>query len=506
MLNNNKTVVETGSGKLEGIYKNGLYIFKGIPYAAPPTNGSRWLPPQPVKPWTGIRQARVFGPIAPQNRVGINFLHDNPVEELQSEDCLYLNVWTPYPDASHRPVLLWIHGGAFNVGSGSDPVYSGDNLAGRGDVVVVTINYRLGSLGFLHLDKVTGGRIPATGNEGILDQIAALQWVRDNIAWFGGDSNNITIFGESAGAMSIGCLLAMPQARGLFHKAILQSGSNTVKSLYEAIQLTEQFLDILGIKPEDTETLKSVPVSRLISAQLKLAAMLKVKGSIMEPVVDGKTLPEMPIDAVNHGSANKVALLIGTNLEEAKFMARMEPDMTKIDEAGLIRRWQRVLPPHLVPDLVENCRKALAREGRTADPAELAIALQTDRQFRIPAVRLLESQRRNGGAAYSYLFTWKSPQPDLGACHALEIGFVFGSLSASFNGTGPKVEKLAKNIQDAWIAFAKTGSPNCQSLGNWPQYGSKRETMLLGESCHLEEMPYDEERRAWDPIPNVCLG
>ena len=180
--------------------------------------------------------------------------------------------------------------------------------------------------------------------------------------------------------------------------------------------------------------------------------------------------------------------------------------MTKIDEAGLIRRWQRVLPPHLVPDLVENCRKALAREGRTADPAELAIALQTDRQFRIPAVRLLESQRRNGGAAYSYLFTWKSPQPDLGACHALEIGFVFGSLSASFNGTGPKVEKLAKNIQDAWIAFAKTGSPNCQSLGNWPQYGSKRETMLLGESCHLEEMPYDEERRAWDPIPNVCLG
>jgi para-nitrobenzyl esterase len=364
----------------------------------------------------------------------------------------------------------------------------------------------LGALGFLHLDKVTGGRIPATGNEGLLDQIAALQWVRDNIAQFGGDPDNVTIFGESAGAMSIGCLLAMPKARGLFHKAILQSGSNTVKSLNEAMQLTEQFLDILGVKAEGFETLKSLPVSRLLSAQRKLAAKLKIKGSVMEPVVDGKTLPEMPIDAVNHGSADKVAILIGTNLEEAKFMARMEPGLTKIDEAGLIKRWQRVLPPDLVPDLVENCRKALAKEGKIIGPSQLAIALQTDRQFRIPAIRLIESQRRNNRAAYSYLFTWKSPVPDLGACHALDIGFVFGNLNAGFNGTGPKAEQLAKNIQDAWIAFARTGNPSCKSLGNWPQYGSNRETMLLGESCHLEEVPYDEERRAWDPIPNMCLG
>ena len=180
--------------------------------------------------------------------------------------------------------------------------------------------------------------------------------------------------------------------------------------------------------------------------------------------------------------------------------------MIKIDEAGLIKRWQRVLPPELVPDLVENCRKALAKEGRPIGMSELAIALQTDRQFRIPAIRLIESQRRNNRAAYSYLFTWKSPVPGLGACHALDIGFVFGTLSAGFSGSGPQAEKLAQNIQDAWIAFARTGNPTCESLGNWPPYGSRRETMILGESCHLEEAPYDEERRAWDPIPDRCLG
>ena len=247
MSQNDKTLIETKSGKIKGSYQDGLYIFKGIPYAAPPVGEFRWLPPQPVKPWKGVRQAQTFGPIAPQNGA-LSLAPEYQVEEPQSEDCLYLNVWSPGADGSRRPVLVWIHGGAFNRGSGSSPMYPGTTLARRGNVVVVTLNYRLGALGFLHLKKLTGGRIPATGNEGLLDQIAALQWVRDNIAHFGGDPDNVTVFGESAGGMSIGCLLAMPQARGLFHKAILQSGSSTVKSLDEAIRLTRAVPGDTGVR------------------------------------------------------------------------------------------------------------------------------------------------------------------------------------------------------------------------------------------------------------------
>ncbi len=506
MSSNDKTVVETKSGKIKGSYQEGLYIFKGIPYAAPPVGEFRWLPPQPVKSWHGVREAQTFGPIAPQNSRPISFTGESPVEEPQGEDCLYLNVWSPGPDDSRRPVLVWIHGGAFNIGSGSNPMYPGTTLAKRGDVVVVTINYRLGPLGFLHLKKVTGGRIPATGSEGLLDQIAALHWVRDNIASFGGDPDNITVFGESAGGMSIGCLLAMPPARGLFHKAILQSGSNTVKFLDEAIQITQQYLDILGLGAGDVDALRSLTVERLLSAQQELHTRLNIKGSVMEPVVDGEMLPEIPIDAVKHGSADKIAVLAGSNLEEARFMARMDPGMTEIDEVGLLQRWQRVLPEELVPDLIENCRKALAKGGKAVGVAEIALALQTDVQFRIPAIRLVEAQRSNNMPAYTYLFTWKSPAPALGACHFLDVGFVFGNLGAGFNGTGPAADRLASNIQDAWLAFAHTGNPSCESLGNWPLYGNRRETMILGEECHVEEAPYEDERRAWDPIPNMFLG
>jgi len=505
MKNSDKTVITTKSGKIKGAFQDGLYIFKGIPYAAPPVGEFRWLPPQPVKPWKGIRQAQTFGTIAPQSG-SLVLAPEYEIEEPQSEDCLYLNVWSPGTDDSRRPVLVWIHGGAFNRGSGSSPMYPGTTLARRGNAVVVTFNYRLGPLGFLHLKKVTGGRIPATGNEGLLDQIAALRWVQDNIASFGGDPDNVTIFGESAGGMSIGCLLAMPQARGLFHKAILQSGSNTVKSLDKAIRLTEQYLGLLGVGAGDVRALSSLTVERLLSAQQELSAKLNIKGSVLEPVVDGETLPELPIDAVRHGSAGKVAVMAGTNLEEAKFMDRTDRGLSKVDEAGLLQRWQRVLPADLVPGLIENCRQALAKQGMPAGAPEIALALQTHRQFRIPAIRLVEAHHSQGQPDYTYLFTWKSPAPGLGACHAVDIGFVFGTLSASFSGTGPAAEKLAKIIQDAWLAFAHTGNPSCESLGNWPQYSSRRETMMLGEDCHVEEAPYDEERRAWDPIPNMFLG
>ena len=501
-----ETVVETKSGKIKGEYQGNIYIFKGIPYAAPPVGEGRWLPPAPVKPWTGVRPARTYGPKAPQDKAPWGFMAGFDLEEPQSEDCLYLNIWSPGTDGSRRPVLVWIHGGAFNRGSGSSPTYSGTGLAQRGDVVVVTINYRLGPLGFLHLKRITGGKIPATGNEGLLDQIAALKWVRDNIAVFGGDPENITVFGESAGGMSIGCLLAMPRARGLFHKAILQSGSNTTRPLDQAVLQVEQFLEVLGLRSGDVAALRSLTVEELLSAHQEFGKRLDRKGAVLEPVIDGETLPDMPIEAVKRGSADRVVIMAGSNLEEAKFMAKMNQDLTRVDEAGLLRRWQQVLPPELVPGLIEKCRRALAKTGVASGPAEIALALQTDVQFRIPALRLIEAQRGNNRPAYSYLFTWRSPAPDMGACHALEIGFVFGNMNPKFNGAGLEADRLSRNIQDAWLAFARTGNPSCESLGKWPVYGSDRETMILGEKCYVAEAPYDDERRAWDPVPNKFLG
>lgn len=504
--------VETSAGKVEGYQKYGLNIFKGIPYAAPPVGVRRWLPPEPVEPWSGLRQAQSFATVAPQNPTELQIIAPREPEP-QNEDCLYLNIWTPGIDDKRRPVLFWIHGGGFTMGSGSSPVYNGRTLSQRGDSVVVTINYRLGSLGFLNLNEVTGGRIPATGNEGLLDQVAALKWVGDNITAFGGDPNNVTIFGESAGGMSVGCLLALPPARGLFHRAIPQSGAaNTAQPLDQAVQVGEQFLDILGLRASDIDALCSLKVEQLLAAEQELVPrMLRSNlrlGMPLQPVIDGKTLPALPIDAIEEGSADKIPVLVGSTLDEWKLLGMGDQALPKLDEAGLVRRCQRLMPGANVEDLIETYRQARAKRGAATTPAELFMAIQTDRVFRIPAIRLTEAQRHHNQPAYNYLFTWRSPLSGgiLGACHALELGFLFGTYEENFSGTGPAADALAGNIQDAWLAFARTGDPSCADLGAWPPYADRRETMLLGEDCHLEEEPYDEERRAWDLVPNAATG
>lgn len=259
MSSQKPAVVTIKSGKLEGIYQESLYIFKGVPYAAPPVGELRWMPPQPVKPWSGVRKADKFGTVAAQTWPTTGPLAAFREIEPQSEDCLFLNIWTPGLDSAKRPVMFWIHGGAFVFGSGSSVSYNNGALAKRGNVVQITINYRLGEFGFLRLKDVTGGKIPATGNEGLLDQIAALKWVRDNIKAFGGDPSNVTVFGESAGGMSIGCLLAMPAAKGLFHKAICESGvGSTSISKKTANATAEQFLKILGVKGSDAKALRAL--------------------------------------------------------------------------------------------------------------------------------------------------------------------------------------------------------------------------------------------------------
>ncbi|MGD0795295.1 MAG: carboxylesterase/lipase family protein [Dehalococcoidales bacterium] len=508
MSNPKPPVVTTKSGKLEGIYQDGLYIFKGIPYAAPTMGELRWMPPQPVKPWSGVRKADKFGTVAAQSRPTTGPLAAFVEAEPMSEDCLFLNIWTPSLDNAKRPVMFWIHGGAFVFGSGSSISYNSGALAKRGNIVQVTINYRLGELGFLRLKDVTGGKIPATGNEGLLDQIAALKWVRDNIAAFGGDPKNVTVFGESAGGMSIGCLLAMPAAKGLFHKAICESGVGSMSlSLTTANATAENFLKILGIKGSDAKALRALTMQQVLDTDAPLKTAMTRPGeapraTVTAPVIDGELIPDITNKVARQGSAKEIPVIIGTNRDEWKLFGLMQPGIAQMDEAALKVRLATMIMPAYVPGLIEAYKKALVKRGVKTTPQEILSAIHTDGMFRMPAIELVEAQRDNGQRSFNYIFDWVSPVLGgmLGACHALEIGFVFGTYNDKFCGAGPEADKLSQCIQDAWLAFARTGNPSCECLGKWPEYGKKRLTMILGKNCHVEEAPYEDERKAWEGV------
>ena len=508
--------VSIHQGKLEGDQQNGLNVFKGIPFATPPVGARRWLPPEKPASWTGVRDARSFSAVAPQNQLMLSALSAMTVEGEQSEDCLYLNVWTPALDGKRRPVMVWIHGGAFTIGSGSQSLYDGSVLARRGDAVVVTVNYRLGPLGFLRLADVTNGKIPATGSEGMLDQVAALEWVRDNIAEFGGDPGNVTIFGESAGGMSVGTLLAMPAARGLFHKAIPQSGAcHTGAPCARANRTAERVLSRLRVNAGDAAAIRALTPAQLLTGTLLDDGKTPDPelGMAYQPCVDGTDVPRAAIEMVANGNAAGVAVMVGSTLEEWKLFAMMDPSLHKLDRTGLGRRVGRHLPAADSEALIGTYEKARAGSGESITPADLFSAIETDRIFRIPGVRLAQIQRRHDARVYSYLFSWPSPAMHgaLGSCHALELGFVFGTNDQpgmpAFAGTGHAAEALAVQMQDAWLAFAKSGDPSCASVGTWKAYDeTSRQTMVFGASSKAEDAPRDEERRAWDGAPDRALG
>jgi para-nitrobenzyl esterase len=509
-MHEKESIVKTTYGNIEGSFEGGLYVFKGIPYARSTSGKNRWLPPQPLKPWLNVRETKSFGYAAPQNLSSHPILKNITifkVGEPQSEDCLSLNIWTPGLDDARRPVLFWIHGGGFEHGSGSEPIYSGKILATRGNAVVITINYRLGLFGFLNFKEITAGKIPATGNEGLLDQIAALKWVHDNIISFGGDPENITVFGESAGGASIGCLLAIPEARGLFHKAILESGgASSPLPLEQAIEVAEEIFKLLNIQIKDAELLYSIPAKRLLHLDAEITQKYSSRGSNlpMRPIIDGNIIKEMPLVSIEQGSARDIPILIGSNLEEWKLYSNSisRPDLTFLDEAGLRLRCQKYSTER-AEILIETYRTALNERGSTSAPGDVWTAIQTDAIVRIPAIRLAEAQMRHSKSIYSYLFDWRSPNPVLGSCHALELGFVFGTYDDLFCGSGYQAEILSHKIQDAWLAFSSKGDPSSKSLGDWKPYSKRRATMILGENCRLEKIPYDAERRAWDFVSNV---
>jgi para-nitrobenzyl esterase len=506
MKDNAAAIVSTVSGKLEGSFENGLYLFKGVPYAAPPVGELRWMPPQPVKPWQGVRAAKEFGTIAPQNLMPAGPIPQNI--QPQSEDCLFLNIWTPGLDKKKRPVMFWIHGGAFTIGSGSDPMFMPEKMVKKGDVVFVSINYRLGMLGFLRLTDVTGGKIPATGNEGFLDQVGALKWVKENIAAFGGDPGNITAFGESAGSMSTACLMVMPSARGLFQKAIMESGAGSVAVPKEdANRGGELFLKVSGIKKDDAAAMRALTTSQLLELENKIKTFGAGPGEAARvtstvPVTDGVIIPDLPIKLARQGVGKSIKAIIGTNLDEGTLFTMMIPGFDKTTEEDMMKRIAWMMPPEGAAKVAETYRRHIQKRGLPVTPAAIATAIQTDIMFRVPSLELATALRDNGAKVYDYLFDWVSPIMGgvMGACHGLEVGFVFGTHDPMFCGSGPEADKLSDSIQESWLNFAHTGNPSGKGLGNWPTYGKQRETMIIGKKPHVENAPHEEERAVWEQV------
>ncbi len=505
------TVVDTRFGKIKGQEQEGILAFKGIPYAAPPVGELRWLPPQDPWPWAGVIDGSEYGKWAPQNRSDMVAIMGADLGE-QDEACLSLNIWTPAVDFASRPVMVWIHGGGFTIGASSQGVYEGRELSRHGDVVVVTINYRLGLLGFANLNEATGGRIPATGNEGLLDQVKALEWVRDNIAFFGGDPNNVTLFGESAGGMSIGALLGLPVAQGLFHKAIPQSGAcHTVAPKSSGALVGEAIMKFTEL---DAQGLMAANRDDLLRAQRRIEGgkvegypLSKIGSLPFRPVIDGKVLSDLPIETVRKGGVAQVPIMAGSTLDEWQLFGALQPAITKLDAETMAKRLGYLVDSVYVPDLVSAYKEALVLRGIEPTPPQIFIAIQTDRIFRMPALRLLEAQQPHNSQVYSYLFDWQSPAAKgvMKSCHAVELAYVFGTHkkkgAAKFYGEGPAADALAKHTMDAWVAFARDGRPG------WDAYDKEhRTTQIFGEHCHRESAPYEIERQAWKEVPDACLG
>ncbi|MEX2373590.1 MAG: carboxylesterase/lipase family protein [Dehalococcoidia bacterium] len=503
--------VTTSLGALRGAREDGLAVFRGIPFAAPPTGDRRFRAPAPHEGWQGVRDATTFGHAAPQpprQQAASMFAGAFSAGDLDaSEDCLNLNVWTPGADGAKRPVMVWIHGGGFRTGTGASPMYDGRTLATRGDVVVVTVNYRLGPVGFLYAEALGGA------NFGVLDQVAALLWVQREIAEFGGDPDNVTIFGESAGGKSVETLLATPAADGLFKRAIVQSTYDPPMALEQAKEAAAGYLNALGLAKADPERLRALPLEDLIGAQVRLteAAMAAGTAGVLgggasfNPVVDGDVLPQHPLEALAGGASSAVPLLIGTNLDEARLFGAMAPGVADMDDATLLARLASTLPEgdeQRARDMAEAYRAAREKRDERATPADVWFAIQSDRMFRGHSVQVAEAHARHQPATYMYLFTHPTPlfEGALGACHALEIPFVFGTHHGDLSpltGKGAAVDTLATAMQDAWLAFARSGDPNHKGLPVWPRFdANRRATMVLGAQQDVAYGPLEAERRA----------
>jgi len=490
-------VVQLDDGSVRGSVEAGVASFLGIPYAAPPFGANRMRPPQPVVPWTGERDATAFGPTAPKGDYPPQYATLFPEITIAGQDCLNLNVWTPDPAAVGLPVLVWIHGGSYMNGSGSVGAYDGSAFA-RDGVVCVTINYRLAAEGFLYLDD-------GVANLGLLDQVAALQWVQRNISAFGGDPARVTVAGESAGAMSVTTLLAMPMADGLFAQAIAQSGAGAHTLVPETGRTVAGYLaEALGV-PAEREAIAAVPQDRLVAAASNLVTEVQTAPDPLRwgqlalsllpfaPVADGTVLPQAPVSAFQAGQGAAVPLLIGSNRDEARLFVVADSSIDLVDDAVL----EMAAGAYgLTADGI-----AVYRANRPdAGAGDVMAAIVTDWFFGIPAIRVAEA--RAGASADTWMYRFDHPDPSdnhrFGACHAVEIPFVFDTIDRDdvrpLIGDAPSAG-VAANVHGAWVAFITTGDPG------WPAYDTgTRTTGLLGETTRVVADPAGDERTLWTDI------
>ncbi len=504
-------VVETSGGKVEGLTKDGVDSFRGIPFAATTAGEGRFRAPRPVPGWAGTRDATVWGPPAPQ--VIADGLMGRSVVGEWSEDCLNLNVWTPSlrsstqpgSDDGGRPVMVWVHGGSFVSGSGATPLYTGSRLARRGDVVVISFNYRLGALGFLAHPDLADEETGTVGNFGLLDQLAALQWVQDNVAAFGGDRGNVTLFGESAGAMSVSTLLSMDSTAGLFRRAIAQSGPHQCATRDEAAEVAEQIAAVAGVP---VAGLRGLPGPALIAAQAAAFSGLVAETAVpFKPTIDGRILERDPLESIAAGARADAPLIVGMNRDETKLWLAMFPELMQVDDASLAARLPELVDlvtAERVGPALELYRRERLSRGESTSAIELLAAVSTDSYFLASVMGFAEAHAAHQSATYSYLFTHESPMLGgmLGSCHALEIPFVFGTHNLRgadmFCAAGPEVDRLSADMQDAWLAFARTGSPSTAER-EWPAYDAQRRaTMVFAtKETAVEDAPLEAERSFW---------
>ncbi len=496
-----------GSGRqskfgVKGSRQGKVTVWRGVPYASAPEGPRRFQPPQPSPPWDGPRNATDFGPSSISTDVPGLVLPSGSGVVPESEDCLYLNVWSPRTRGKARPVLVWLHGGAFVFGSGSN--FDGAWLANRGDAVIVTINYRLGPWGFLDLAATGGAGLESSVNVGMLDQVAALQWVSDNIEAFGGDPNRVTVIGQASGATCVGALLAMPAAAGLFHRAVMQSGAaDRVQSRWRSRAVVVRMLNSLGVDYREVSDLRELPVDAIREAAGSLmrdSDDAELEGEPFLPVVDGTVLPGHPMAGLVSGASSQVPLLISTCQQEANLYLAISPE-GYIKAKELRARawfgdvaWER---------LIRTYQKGFAQDRGRAD-------LLTDLLFGIPAVRTAEAHNRGGGRSWMMRFDHtpgQVPFDQLGPCHGADLPFTWldftGPTEGAFPGLSTNADRtVAELLQDVILNFARVGDPGTHALPAWPAYQpGRRAIMSIQSRPALELDPAAERRRAWDALP-----